>query len=91
MEQKSYPSDLTDKEGQRIAPLLPRPTKSGRPRKYSLREILNAVFYVIRTGCQWRGMPHDLPNWKTAHHYLWVLRCKVHPADVMDRDGVKLL
>jgi putative transposase len=74
MEQKGYPSDLTDKEGQSLESLLPRPKKPGRPRKYSLREILNAVFYVIRTGCQWRSMPHDLPRWKTVHHYFRVWR-----------------
>ena len=69
-----YPSDLTEKEWQRPEPLLPRAHRPGRPRKYSLREILNAIFYVIRTGCQWRALPHDLPKWKTAHHYFRVWR-----------------
>src|ERR1700751_3396092 len=64
MEQAIYPSDLTDEEWQRLEPLVTRPIRRGRPRKYSLRQILHAIFYVIRTGCQWRALPHDLPKWK---------------------------
>jgi putative transposase len=74
MERAIYPSDLTEKEWQRLEPLMRRPSRLGRPRKYPLREILNAIFYVIRTGCQWRAVPHDLPKWKTAHHYFRVWR-----------------
>jgi putative transposase len=74
MEQAIYPSDLTDEEWQRLEPLVTRPIRRGRPRKYSLRQILHAIFYVIRTGCQWRALPHDLPKWKTAHHYFRVWR-----------------
>jgi putative transposase len=71
MEHTPYPSDLTDQEWQWIEPLLPAPSKTGRPRQYPLRTILNAIFYVLRTGCQWRAMPHDFPHWKTAYHYFW--------------------
>jgi putative transposase len=74
MEQIPYPTDLTDKEWFVIEPLLPVTNKPGRPRKYTLRAILNAVFYVLRTGCQWRCLPHDLPHWKTAYHYLRLWR-----------------
>jgi putative transposase len=70
MECIPYPTDLTDNEWSIIAPLLPAPDQPGRPRKYAWRDILNAVFYVLRTGCQWRCLPHDLPHWKTAYHYL---------------------
>lgn len=66
-----YPSDLTDAEWAVIAPLLPMPAPRGRPRKYGLREIVDAIFSVIRTGCQWRALPHDLPKWQTVYHYLW--------------------
>jgi putative transposase len=71
MERSVYPSDLTDAEWRLIEPLLPIPCQRGRPRKYPLRAILDAIFYVLRTGCQWRALPHDLPKWKTAYHYLW--------------------
>jgi putative transposase len=57
-----------------IEPLLPVANKPGRPRQYTLRAILNAVFYVLRTGCQWRCLPHDLPDGKTASHYLRLWR-----------------
>jgi putative transposase len=70
MEQISYPTDLTDSEWQMIESLLPVPNKPGRPRKYTMRAVLNAVFYVLRTGCQWRCLPHDFPTWKTVYHYL---------------------
>ena len=72
MEHTAYPSDLTEMEWRIIEPLLPLPARRGRPRKYALRAILNAIFYVIRTGCQWRAVPHDLPLWTTAYHYWWV-------------------
>lgn len=74
MEHRPYPSDLTDKEWQQIESWLPAPGKTGRPRQYPLRAILNAIFYVLRTGCQWRAMAHDLPHWKTAYHYFWQWR-----------------
>jgi|SRR5215469_5321539 len=74
MEPRPYLSDLTDQEWQRLEFWLPAPSKTGRPRRYPWRTILNAIFYVLRTGCQWRAMPHDLPHWKTAYHYFWQWR-----------------
>src|SRR5215470_16590302 len=73
MESISYSTDLTENEWHIIQPLLPQPTKAGRPRTYALRAILNAIFSVLRTGCQWRLLPHDFPKWKTVYHYcrLW--------------------
>ena len=71
MEHLSYPSDLTDHEWHLIEPLLPRVSKPGRPRKYSWRAILNAIFYVLRIGCQWRFLPNDLPKGKTVYHDFW--------------------
>jgi putative transposase len=59
---KPYPTDLSDAEWRIIEPLLPRPsTRRGRPRVHSYREILNAIFYVLRTGGAWRMLPHDFP------------------------------
>src|SRR5918993_4943144 len=66
---KPYPTDLSDAEWNHIEPHLPIPKEHGRPRIHSLREILDAIFYVLRSGCQWRLLPHDFPPWKTVHHY----------------------
>jgi putative transposase len=65
----TYTSDLTDEEWQILEPLLPPEKPGGRPRKYPLREVLNGIQYVLRTGCAWRLMPHDLPHWQTAYQY----------------------
>lgn len=73
---KPYPTDLSDAEWQKIEPHIPKPkTKRGRKRVYSYREIVNAIFYLLRTGCSWRMLPHDLPPWKIVYHYfrLWRL------------------
>ena len=70
-ERRSYQSDLTDEQWAVIAPLLPvKGTKKGRPRKYSHREMFNALLYVIRTGCTWRDLPHDFPKWQAVYAYL---------------------
>ena len=69
MSTERYPSDLTDKEWEVLEPPLPKPRKPGRPRKYPLREILNGIFYVLRSGCSWRMMSKDLPHWKTVYPY----------------------
>ena len=64
-----YPSDLTDAEWVLVAPLI-RPAKhGGRPRKVDVREVLNAVFYVLSTGCQWNVLPKDLPPKSTVWDY----------------------
>ncbi len=63
----AYATDLTDEEWQVLAPLLPPEKTGGRPRKYPMREVLNGIQYVLRGGCAWRLMPHDLPQWQTAY------------------------
>jgi transposase len=65
-----YPSDLTDAEWALVAPLIPPATRGGRPRTIDVREVLNAIFYVLSTGCQWEAMPKDLPPKSTAWGYL---------------------
>jgi len=68
-ERKSYPTDVMDAEWQRIAPYLPeRKSPRGRRRVQAYREIVNAIFYVLRRGCGWRMLPHDLPPWQTVYH-----------------------
>ncbi len=65
----AYQSDLSDEEWEVIESHLPVPRAPGRPRLHPLREILDAVFYVVRGGCAWRLLPHDFPPWKTVYHY----------------------
>ena len=67
--QIAYPTDLNDTEYAQIAPLLEKTSKRGRPRTIPYREILNAIFYVLKTGCGWRELPHDFPKWKTVYDY----------------------
>ena len=66
---KPYPTDLSDAERNCLEPHLPVPKATGRPRIHNRREILDAVFYVLRRGCPWRLLPHDFPPWKTVFHY----------------------
>lgn len=66
---KVYPTDLDDNEWNVISPLMPKPATTGRPRKHTWREILNAIFYVTKNGCLWRALPHDFPPWRTVYHY----------------------
>src|SRR6201997_445007 len=68
-----YPSDLTDGEWALIEPMIPPAKRGGRPRDVNVREALNAIFYVLSTGCQWQALPKDLPPKSTAHSYfmLW--------------------
>src|SRR5260221_1312275 len=65
-----YPSALTDREWALLEPLLPPESPVGRPRLHSLRIILNAIFYALRTGGAWRFLPQELPPRKTGYHYL---------------------
>src|SRR5262249_5333506 len=69
MERKPYPTDLTDEQWKLIEPLLPPAKPGGRPRSTDLREVLNALFYLVRSGCQWRMLPHEFPPWKTCYNY----------------------
>jgi putative transposase len=69
MYRKPYPSDLTDAQWQELAPLLPPAKPGGRPRTVDMREVINAILYVLRSGCTWRMVPHDLPPWSTAWGY----------------------
>lgn len=161
MRTKPYSSDISDAEWALLAPLLPSAKPGGRPRTTELREVVNALFYLLRSGGAWRLLPHDFPPWQTVYDYfrrwrqpgLWeqihttfrrrvreqagrepdpsaaiidsqsikttdrggehgydggkkingrkrhllvdtlglVLKVKVHAADIMDRDGAKLL
>ena len=58
---KSYLSDLTDGQWDLLRPLLPKAKTIGRPTTVDRRDLLDAIFYILRTGCQWRQLPHDFP------------------------------
>ena len=69
---RRYPTDLTDEEWARTSPLLPKPSRRGRPPGVDLREVMNAIRYLARTGCGWRMLPKDFPPWQTV--YWWFRR-----------------
>lgn len=71
MARKPYPSDLTDAQWSLIEPLIPPEKHGGRHRSASMREVFNAIFYLLRSGCAWRALPHDLPPWGTVSHYFY--------------------
>ena len=64
-----YPTDLADAEWAILEPLIPAAKPGGRPIKWTRRAILDGIFYLIRTGCQWRLLPREFPPWKTVYHY----------------------
>lgn len=66
---QTYPTDLNDTEWKQIAPYLPKGKRSGRPRSIAYREIMNAIFYMVKNGCVWRALPHDFPAWQTVYYY----------------------
>jgi putative transposase len=78
MARKLYPSDLTDGQWELIEELIPPAKPGGRPRTTSMREVINAIMYVLRSGCAWRMLPHDFPKWNIVYYYFWLYR----------RDGV---
>src|SRR5687768_18544099 len=80
---KPYATDLTDAQWELVAPHIPRARRGGAPRRVDIREVVNAVLYITRTGCQWRLLPHEFPSWRTVHTYFsegrnngtWVRLC----------------
>ena len=70
----AYPSDLTDAQWRLIQKRLPPAKPGGRPRSVDLREVMNGILYLSRTGCSWRQLPHDFPPWGTVHYYYWSFR-----------------
>ena len=69
MLRRAYPSDVSDREWSIIEPLLPKSKSRGRKRDTDLREVVNAIFYLLEEGCQWRALPHDFPHWSTVRTY----------------------
>ena len=75
MERESYPTDLTDEQWEILQRLIPPAKPGGRPRKTNVREVLNAIFYLLRSGCAWRLLPHDFPPW-CLHLFSEKARCQ---------------
>ncbi len=69
MKRKAYSSDLTDDEWLLLEPFIPPAKHGGRPRSTDMREVLDAIFYILRGGSAWRLLPHDFPKWQTIYHY----------------------
>lgn len=76
MSEKIYPSDLTNEEFDCIKDLIPAAKTGGRPRTLCMREVLNAIFYITKTGIQWRYLPKDFPNYKSVYNYFREWRIK---------------
>jgi putative transposase len=66
---REYPSDISDEEWAILEPLIPPAKPGGRPRTTHIREVINALFYLDRTGAQWRALPHEFPPWSTIWSY----------------------
>jgi putative transposase len=92
MERKLYSTDLSDAEWTCLAPHVPAPKPGGRPPKHTRREIVNAIFYIVRSGEPWRLLPHDLPPWQTVFHYfrLWRLDGTWERAHTALREGLRV-
>src|SRR3954452_3666272 len=80
-----YPSDLSDREWEILAPLIPPAKPGGPPPKRPTRKILDATFYLFRSDCQWRMLPREFPPYSTVHHYLRVWRMKTAPGRRLTR------
>lgn len=69
MKREAYPSDLSDEEWAILEPLIPAAKPGGKPRTTDMREVVNAIFYVNKSGGQWRMLPHEFPKWQTVYYY----------------------
>ena len=69
MNKKRYDSDVTNEEWAILEPLIPPAKPGGRPRRVNMREVVNGIFYLLKTGCQWRMLPKEFGNWKTVNDY----------------------
>jgi len=94
-QRRAYPSDLNDKAWERIQHFFPAAKPGGRPRSVAIRDVVNAILYVLRSGCAWRLLPHEYPKWQTVYWYfrrwidsgLWVFINDALRADYRMRRG----
>ena len=98
MARKPYPSDLSEAQWRLVEKRIPSALPGGRPRTVDLREVVNGILYLVRTGCSWRQLPHEFPPWGTVHYYYRRFRLdgtwkKIHDAlreKVRKQDGRKV-
>ena len=74
MKTQTYPTDLTDRQWDCIKELIPAAKSGGRPRSLEMRQVINAILYIVVTGCQWRMLPKDYPKWQSVYHYFRIWR-----------------
>ena len=88
---RSYHTDLTDAEWRCLEPHVPAPNKRGRPRIHSPRRILDAVFYVLKSGCPWRLLPREFPPWETVYCWFrkWTTNGTFERLNAALREGVR--
>ena len=72
MQRKMYPSDVTREQFEKISPLLALARKTTKPRKVDQYDVFCALLYLLKSGCQWRMLPSDFPQWKLVHYYFTV-------------------
>jgi putative transposase len=90
MDGRHYPSDLTDEQWQVIETLLPKRSKVGAPQTVDRRRVIEAILYVNRSGCSWRSLPHDFPNWNTVYGIFWEWRLQGTWQAIHDRLRVQV-
>jgi putative transposase len=89
---QAYPTDLNDTEWTQITPYLPKPKSTGRPREIAWRDIMNGIFYMVKNGCVWRALPHDLPAWQTVYYYFRLFQKDLswEKLNTLIREGVRV-
>jgi transposase len=87
MKRQTYPSDVSDDEWAFVAPYLTLMTEDAPQREHPLREVFNGLRWIVRTGAQWRMMPHDLPPWATVYQQTqrWLNHCMKRRKDTSSR------
>ncbi|MDO8671715.1 MAG: IS5 family transposase [Dehalococcoidia bacterium] len=90
---KKYPSDITREQFEHIRPILEGARKRTHPRTYDLCDVWNGLNYVLKTGCQWRALPHDYPKWRTVHEYfsIWKTTSKGEKQSILDKVFKKMV
>jgi transposase len=82
---KAYPTDISDEQWELLEPLIPAAKSGGRPRSVDIREVINALLYLLAAGCAWRLLPHDLPPWGTVYSYFRYWNQQQVWADINDQ------